>query len=25
VENLHVGDRVIVFTKAFNPIISNLR
>lgn len=24
VENLHIGDRVIVFTKAFNPIISKL-
>lgn len=25
VENLQIGDRVIVFTKAFNPIISKLR
>jgi len=25
VENLHIGDHVIVFTKAFNPIISKLR
>jgi len=24
VENLHIGDHVIVFTKAFNPIISKL-
>jgi molybdate transport system ATP-binding protein len=23
-ENLHIGDRVLVFTKAFNPIISKL-
>jgi molybdate transport system ATP-binding protein len=24
-ENLHIGDRVMVFTKAFNPIISKLK
>jgi molybdate transport system ATP-binding protein len=23
-ENLHVGDHVLVFTKAFNPIISKI-
>jgi molybdate transport system ATP-binding protein len=25
IEDLHIGDRVVVFTKAFNPIISKLR
>ncbi len=25
IENLHIGDAVMVFTKAFNPIISRLR
>jgi len=25
IKNLHIGDRVIVFTKAFNPIITKLR
>jgi len=25
VEDLHIGDRVVVFTKAFNPIISKLK
>ena len=23
-KNLHLGDRVLVYTKAFNPIISKL-
>jgi molybdate transport system ATP-binding protein len=25
IENLHIGDRVVVFTKAFNPIINKLK
>ena len=25
IENLHIGDRVVVFTKAFNPIINRLK